>query len=93
MRLTWDPAKRAANLAKHGLDFADAHWVLDSAYRLDVLVQRGGEERVQSFSYVAEVLAVLTVVHVEREDALRVISLRPASKVESEVYLEWIESE
>ena len=47
----------------------------------------------QSFSYVAEVLAVLTVVHVEREDALRVISLRPASKVESEVYLEWLESE
>lgn len=41
-RLTWDEAKRKANLAKHGLDFAQAHLVLDSDYRLDVDVVRGG---------------------------------------------------
>lgn len=93
MRLIWDEAKRASNLAKHGLDFANAHWVLDSAYRLDVDVMRGGELRQLSFSYVAEVLAVLTVVHTEREDAARVISFRPASSEESEVYLDWLESE
>lgn len=93
MRLIWDEAKRASNLAKHGLDFANAHWVLDSAYRLDVEVVRGGEWRWLSFSYVAEVLAVLTLVHTEREDAVRVISFRPASSEESEVYLDWLESE
>ena len=93
MRLIWDEAKRASNLAKHGLDFANAHWVLDSAYRLDVDVMRGGELRQLSFSYVAEVLAVLTLVHTEREDAARVISFRPASSEESEVYLDWLESE
>ena len=93
MRLTWDEAKRAANLAKHGLDFADAHWVLESAYRLDVEVVRAGELRLLSFSYVAEVLAVLTLVHTEREGAVRVISYRPASSEESEVYLDWLESE
>ncbi len=93
MRLTWDEAKRAANLAKHGLDFADAHWVLDSTYRLDVEVVRGGELRLLSFSYVAEVLAVLTLVHTEREGAVRVISDRPASSEESEVHLDWLESE
>lgn len=93
MRLIWDEAKRTSNLAKHGLDFANAHWVLDSAYRLDVDVMRGGELRQLSFSYVAEVLAVLTVVHTEREDAARVISFRPASSEESEVYLDWLESE
>jgi uncharacterized DUF497 family protein len=48
-QLTWDEAKRASNLVKHGLDFAQAHWVLDSVYRLDVDVVRSGEYRVQSF--------------------------------------------
>ncbi|WP_313072276.1 BrnT family toxin [Melaminivora sp.] len=93
MFLTWDEPKRQANLAKHGLDFADAHWVLDSAYRLDVEVIRGGELRLQSFSYVAEALAVLTLVHVERAAAARVISFRRASSEESEVYLDWLEGE
>lgn len=50
-RLTWDEAKRAANLRKHGLDFADAGEVLDSSYRMDVPVLRGGEPRVLSISY------------------------------------------
>ena len=30
MEFTWDKGKRAKNLAKHGLDFADAHLVYDS---------------------------------------------------------------
>jgi len=93
MRLTWDEAKRASNLAKHGLDFADAGWVLDSIYRLDVQSQRGAELRVQSFSYVLEVLAVLTMVHAARDGAARIISFRPASNDEREVYYEWLESE
>lgn len=33
-RLIWDETQRAANPAKHGLDFADAPWVLDSVHRL-----------------------------------------------------------
>ena len=51
-RLSWDEAKRQANLRKHRLDFADAGAVLDSRYRLDVAVVRIGEVRVQSLSYV-----------------------------------------
>ncbi|WP_202922504.1 BrnT family toxin [Sinimarinibacterium sp. NLF-5-8] len=64
--LTWDENKRLANLAKHRLDFADARWVLESAYRLDVEVVRNNEVRTLSFSYVLDVLAVLTVVHTQR---------------------------
>jgi uncharacterized DUF497 family protein len=93
MRLLWDAAERAGNLAKHGLDFANADWVLDSLYRLDVQSRRGGELRVQSFSYVLDVLAVLTVVHTARDGAARIISFRPASDDEREVYYEWLESE
>jgi uncharacterized protein len=91
--LTWDEAKRLANLHKHGLDFADAAMVLESRYRLDVHTARQGEARVQSFSYVMGRLAVLTVVHVDRDGTTRVISFRPASERESEVYYEWISQE
>jgi len=42
-RLIWDEAKRMANIAKHGLDFADAGEVLESRYRLDIPVVRKGE--------------------------------------------------
>lgn len=93
MRLTWDEAKCRANLAKHGLDFADAAWVLESRYRLDVLLVRNGETRTLSFSYVVDRLAVLSLVHLPREDAVRIVSFRYASEVEAETYYEWIEQE
>ena len=66
--LTWDESKRRANLAKHGLDFSKAGWVLD-------------------------VLDVLTVIHSIRDGAIRIISFRPASGEEREVYYDWLESE
>jgi uncharacterized DUF497 family protein len=93
MRLIWDEAKRRANLAKHGLDFAAAREVLDSRYRLNVPVKRAGERRVMSISYALGFLAVLTVVHTGRDGATRVISFRRASGEEREVYDEWLENE
>lgn len=47
----------------------------------------------QSVSYALGFLAVLTVVHTEREGATRVISFRPASSKEREVYDAWLENE
>jgi uncharacterized DUF497 family protein len=75
-RLTWNEAKRASNLAKHGLDFADAGWVLDSIYRLG---EQDGELRVRSYSYVLNVLAVLSVVYTTRDGSARIISFRRAN--------------
>lgn len=91
--LTWDERKRLANLAKHGLDFAHAECVLDSRYRLDIPATRGDEVRVMSFSYVMKRLAVLTLVHTERGDVTRIISYRPASQNESEMYYAWLEKD
>ena len=89
-RLIWDEDKRMANLAKHGLDFADAGEVLDSLYRLDISAVRAGETRTQSFSYVMGCLRVLTVIHIDRDGDTRVISYRRASTEEREAYYEWI---
>ena len=92
-RLSWDEAKRQSNLRKHGLDFADAGEVLDSRFRLDLPEHRGGEARMVSISYALGVLAVLSVVHTERDGAARVISFRHASSEEREVYDDWLENE
>lgn len=93
VQVLWDPEKRQANLDKHGLDFMDCLMVLDSPYRLDVQATRNGEVRTQSFAYVFDVLAVLTVVHVWRESTMRIISFRPASQEERTAYHDWLEND
>jgi uncharacterized protein len=74
------------------LDFADAGLVLDSQFRLDVESVRNNEERMQSFAYVFDRLAVLTVVHLQGEQP-HIISFRTASEEEREVYHEWLEND
>ena len=86
IRIEWDETNRCSNHVKHGLDFADAGKMLDSRFRLDIEIVRSGELRVQSVSYALGFLAVLTVMHTERDGAARVISFRPASSIEREVY-------
>jgi uncharacterized protein len=92
-RILWDETKRKTNLDKHGLDFVDAVLVLESPFRLDVESVRGGEQRTQSLAYVFDVLAVLTVVHVDRDDSLRIISFRSASEEERSAYHDWLEND
>ena len=89
---SWDEPKRQANLEKHGLDFSHAKFVLESEYRLDVLSVRNGELRIQSFAYVFEYLAVLTVVHLDAR-SIQIISFRRASSEEREAYHEWLEKD
>ena len=91
-RLTWNEDKRRNNLEKHGLDFADAAWVLDSDIRLDIAIWRNGEHRIHSFAYVFDQLMLLALVHMHRGGTIRVISFRSASKEESEEYHAWLES-
>jgi uncharacterized DUF497 family protein len=93
LHILWDEAKRQANFDKHGLDFIDATMVLESPYRLNVESVRGGEQRTQSFAYVFDLLAVLTVVYVARENALRIVSFRPASEEERSAYHGWLEND
>lgn len=54
---------------------------------------RHGEKRVQSFSYVPDVLAVLALVYVCRDEKIRIISFRTASGRERGVYYGWLESQ
>jgi uncharacterized DUF497 family protein len=44
-------------------------------------------------AYVFDVLAVLSVVHVLRENSMRIISFRPASEIERTAYYDWLEND
>ena len=89
MRLEWDEQKRAENLKKHGLDFADALKVLTADYRMDMSVIRNGEQRTVSFACVADELTVWCLVHTHRLDAYRIVSFRKAHEKERSLYHEW----
>jgi len=89
--MKWDESKRQVNHIKHGLDFFDADCVLESEFRLDIETICNNEQRTQSFAYVFNFLAVLSVVHTGKEQ--RIISFRRASREEREVYHEWLANE
>ncbi|MES1165823.1 MAG: BrnT family toxin, partial [Verrucomicrobiota bacterium] len=80
----WDSAKAASNLVKHGVSFAEAATVfpdpfavyLDDGSGIGQLVVIGASVRDR----------VLYVVHVERGARDRIVSARPASTAERDVY-------
>jgi hypothetical protein len=89
--IVWDERKRAANLAKHGLDFADAWRVFDALSKLTFESTRNGEDRKLDLAMVENVL--LAFVYIERRSAVRAISLRRASRVERRMYEKTVETQ
>ncbi|MCV2218887.1 BrnT family toxin [Thauera sp. Sel9] len=86
MKITYDEAKRQANLVKHGLDLADAALVYDSPNKITLASTRKDEQRLVDIAMVEVMGVVLVLVYVVRGDAVRAISLRRASKSERRVY-------
>ena len=89
MRFSWDPAKAAANLRKHGVSFEEASTVLR-----DALSATGsdpdhsvGEQRFVTFG-ISKKNRILVVAHTEEGDSIRIISARPATRQERRLYEE-----
>jgi len=83
--LTWDEAKRQANIRKHGIDFQDC----DVLFDFPVLVEEDmrdayGEQRLNAIGFLRGLLVHLT--YVDATDSLHVISLRRATKDEAKRY-------
>lgn len=89
--IEWDERKRAKNLAKHGLDFADSGQVHGSPAKVTFESARQGEPRRLDLAYVEDVL--LAFVYVERANSVRAISLRRASRAERRMYEKAVEKE
>jgi len=85
MAYQWNQDKAAANLRKHGIDFADAVSVFSDDLAITIPDERFDEERfvtigIDAFS------RVLVVVYTLRDDEIRLISARIATRQEQQQY-------
>ena len=82
----FDPAKSAANLEKHGIDFTDAQALWSDPDRLEVSARSLDEPRTQIIGQIGDVVwsAFITM----RTDRIRIISVRRARDEEKAAYLQ-----
>lgn len=82
--VVWDESKRATNLLKHGLDFAD----FDDAFDIETAVaaeakpSRDGRRRFKLVGLWNRTTVVVAIVSPLGSEALALISLRPANRKE-----------
>ena len=90
MTFEWDTAKNQTNIRKHGVSFETAQRIFEGSVltwfddRKDY-----GEDRYISVGKV-ESAALIVVAHTGRDDRIRLISARPASRKERQAYHEQI---
>lgn len=86
MKFEWEDDKNRQNIIKHGVSFEDAIGIFDG-FTVDRLDDRFdyGEMREISIGLLKGV-AMLVVVHTDREGVCRIISARPAVKSERRIY-------
>ena len=86
MNIEWDPAKAASNLEAHGVDFAEAAVALEDERALTIEDTRHDDEQ-RFVSLCLDPLArLLVVVYTWRDDTIRIISARKATKNETRRY-------
>lgn len=84
---TWDARKRRENLRKHGLDFADAYRIF-YGFTVTREDQREpyGELRLSTLGLLNG--TVVDVTHTERNETIRIISMRKATNYETQTFFE-----
>jgi len=83
---TWDETKRKSNLAKHGIDFRDAPAIFDGPLvTVEDMREDYGELRYIALGLLEGV--VVSLVYAERNDQVRLISIRKALKHETRFFL------
>ena len=89
MRLEWDARKARQNLRKHGVSFHEAVSVFFDPLSVtgDDPDHSADERRLVTFG-VSSLGRLLVVAHVERGDAIRIISARSTTQAERELYEE-----
>jgi len=92
MTFEWDENKNAINISKHGIDFDEASSIFydEKAIMFDDPEHSDEEERFILIG-MSQKLNVLTVCHCyrNRDDVIRIITARKATKTESEYYVQY----
>ena len=85
MEFEWDPDKATGNFEKHGIDFADAALVLYDDLAVTVPDDDADEERFVTLGTDA-LGRLLVVVYTWRDERIRIISARRATRKERRRY-------
>jgi uncharacterized DUF497 family protein len=86
VQFEWDERKRRSNLKKHLLDFEDAEIVFaGTVITLPDDLKDYGEDRWFSLGLLDDLVVVIS--HTDRNDRIRIISMRKANRYEAEIYL------
>lgn len=88
MIFEWDETKRLANLRKHRIDFRDAAEIFSGP----TFTRDDRRNYVEQRHVTLGLLRgnVVTVVHAERRDSIRIISLRKANRGEAQIFFSQI---
>ena len=86
MGFEFDPAKSAANLKKHGIDFVAAQALWSDPDRLEIPALSLDEPRTQVIGRIGDVVWSAFVTH--RGERIRIISVRRARDEEKTAYLQ-----
>lgn len=87
MRYQWDRNKALSNFQKHGIDFVDAVLILTDELAITIFDERFAEERFITMGTDA-FNRILVVVYTMRDNEIRLISARRATKNERKQYEE-----
>ena len=89
LKFEWDDKKAVSNLKKHGISFEEASTVFGDwlAITIDDPLHSEDEDRLIIIGK-SEYLITVVVVHVEKHEAIRIISARSATKNEQNFYEE-----
>jgi uncharacterized DUF497 family protein len=89
MRFEWDDAKRLENIRKHGIDFVGVEAVFEGLI-VTVEDDRFEYDEVRSVTFGLLSGRVVAVVHTERGDVTRIISVRKATSHEELSYFDQV---
>lgn len=88
MIFEWDESKERINISKHGIDFSTAALVFGDDNRIEKYDESHSmtEDRYVTIGEINGIAVIVVVVYTEREDSIRIISARLATKIEKEAY-------
>jgi uncharacterized protein len=91
MTFEWDDDKNRVNISKHGISFETAGRIFEGPVLSSTDNRKEyGEVRMRSIGQIDGVV-ILVVIHTERSGKTRIISARPADRIERSRYEEAIQ--
>jgi len=89
MQFEWDPAKAASNLKKHGISFEVAREVFEDPDAVEAYDKEHSQTEARFILIGIGANQVVVVIHTTRHhNVYRIISARPASRIERRLYYE-----